>query len=251
MKKILAIGNSFSEDATKYLHGLSESAGVETKVVNLYVGGCSLERHWENICGNIPMYQVQVDGVLTERHASIDETLREEDWDFVVTQQASHDSGWLDTYEPFFGLLLEHVRELAPQAELVLHETWAYEIDSQQLGFANYDNDQALMYQKLCEAYRAVADKLNVRIIPVGDMVQSLRKRKPFIYEQGGKSLCRDGFHLDLIYGRYLAAAVWYKTFTSRPLRPNFYVPSTALAPDAVCHENTLKIIKETIDEML
>lgn len=43
--KILAIGNSFSEDATRYLHQLANAAGIDTKIVNLYIGGCPLERH--------------------------------------------------------------------------------------------------------------------------------------------------------------------------------------------------------------
>lgn len=44
MLRILAVGNSFSEDATYYLHQILEIAGVENQVVNLYIGGCSLER---------------------------------------------------------------------------------------------------------------------------------------------------------------------------------------------------------------
>ena len=47
--KILAIGNSFSQDATRYLHQFASAAGIDTKVVNLYIGGCPLERHWKNI----------------------------------------------------------------------------------------------------------------------------------------------------------------------------------------------------------
>ena len=58
--KVLAIGNSFSEDATRYLHQIGEAAGVKNQIVNLYIGGCPLETHWENIektvrakeCGN-------------------------------------------------------------------------------------------------------------------------------------------------------------------------------------------------------
>ena len=49
MINILAIGNSFSQDATHYLHQIAGADGVETKVVNLYIGGCSLERHWANV----------------------------------------------------------------------------------------------------------------------------------------------------------------------------------------------------------
>lgn len=44
---ILAIGNSFSEDATHFLHQIAMAAGVSTKVVNLYRGmfpGAALEQ---------------------------------------------------------------------------------------------------------------------------------------------------------------------------------------------------------------
>ena len=47
--KILAIGNSFSEDAMYYLKNIADADGVEVKAVNLYIGGCNLERHWKNI----------------------------------------------------------------------------------------------------------------------------------------------------------------------------------------------------------
>ena len=250
MKKILAIGNSFSEDATKYLHGLAESAGVKTKVVNLYVGGCSLERHWENICGNIPMYQVQVNGVLTERHASIDEMLREEDWDFVVTQQASHDSGWLDTYEPFFGLLLNHVRELAPQAEFVVHETWAYEIDSGHGAFPRYNRDQAEMYRRLSENYRAIAEKYGLRMIPCGDVIQALRKEPPFVVQEGGMSLCRDGFHMSFLYGRFVLACCWAKVLLGVTLAGTDFIPSTIAVKDTA-DPAIIAQIKATVDRLI
>lgn len=35
--KILAIGNSFSQDATAYLHRMAEAGGMETKIVNLFI----------------------------------------------------------------------------------------------------------------------------------------------------------------------------------------------------------------------
>ena len=76
MKNILAIGNSFSEDAARYLHQMAEAAGIETKVVNLYIGGCPLERHWQNIETGEAAYQYQLNGKATERMVSIDEVLR-------------------------------------------------------------------------------------------------------------------------------------------------------------------------------
>ena len=97
------IGNSFSEDATYFLHQILEDAGIKNQVVNLFIGGCPLEKHWANIEGNRRDYEFQLNGRKTDRFASIPEVLVEAKWDAVVTQQASHDSGWLDSYEPFLG----------------------------------------------------------------------------------------------------------------------------------------------------
>ena len=51
MKKILSISNSFGEDATRYLYGLARSEREEIMVVTLYIGGCSLYRHYRNCMG--------------------------------------------------------------------------------------------------------------------------------------------------------------------------------------------------------
>ena len=47
--KILSIGNSFSEDATAYLHKISEAGNCPIDISNLYIGGCSLHMHACNI----------------------------------------------------------------------------------------------------------------------------------------------------------------------------------------------------------
>ena len=49
---ILAIGNSFSTDATRYLYGIARAAGDNLQVTNLYIGGCSLEQHYRNMLSN-------------------------------------------------------------------------------------------------------------------------------------------------------------------------------------------------------
>ncbi len=44
--KVLAIGNSFSEDAVEQnLHELTVADGCQMIVANMYIGGCSLCRH--------------------------------------------------------------------------------------------------------------------------------------------------------------------------------------------------------------
>ena len=73
--KILSIGNSFSQDAQKWLHQIAESAGEDWHVVNLYIGGCPLAHHWNNFITQEPVEEMQVNGVF-ERKISINEALR-------------------------------------------------------------------------------------------------------------------------------------------------------------------------------
>lgn len=208
--KILAIGNSFSEDATHFLHQIAMAAGISTKVVNLYIGGCSLEQHWSNIEKKEKAYLYQLNGVHTDRYVCIDEILSEEPWDFIITQQASHDSGWMDTYEPFLGWMIRYIKDHVPTAKLLLQETWAYEIDSTHDRFARYDRRQDIMYQRLRNCYTQKAQQYKLPLIPCGDVIQELRKLPAFDVLHGGLSLCRDGFHMSFGYGRYALACTWF-----------------------------------------
>ena len=48
--KVLAIGNSFSEDAVEqHLSGLARAEGLNVIICNMYIGGCSFERHVKNL----------------------------------------------------------------------------------------------------------------------------------------------------------------------------------------------------------
>lgn len=250
MIKILAIGNSFSQDATYYLHQIAAADKVDMKVVNLYIGGCSLERHWDNIRNEAEEYLYEENGRSAEEYVSVSQALEMEKWDYVVTQQVSHDSGIPETYYPYIEYMAAYIKEKAPQAEFLLQETWAYETDSLHSEFGKYNRDQQEMYEKVSAAYRSVAKRIGVRLIPCGDAVQALRKKEPFLYGQGGMSVCRDGFHMNVIYGRYLLAAVWYKTLTGKSVGDNAYIPHTELAPNALCREEILRVVKDTADRV-
>ena len=85
--KILAIGNSFSEDAIENnLWDLLDAAGVPAVIGNLYIGGCTLERHFNNIKADAPEYRYRkvVDGKTVEKWGvRISDALREEKWTHV------------------------------------------------------------------------------------------------------------------------------------------------------------------------
>jgi len=156
--KILAIGNSFSQDATTYLHQTALAQGIEMEVYNLYIGGCPLEKHALNLETNEPAYEAQFNGVPTGRMVSIREALHYCQWDAIITQQASHDSGWMETYEPFLGLIVETIRRECPGVRLLLQETWAYEHTSTHTGFLRYRRSQQEMYERLRLCYYSMPD---------------------------------------------------------------------------------------------
>ena len=130
--KILAIGNSFSQDATKYLQTVAKSAGADLFVRNCYIGGCSLERHVKCILTGEAAYEYQIDAVVSEM-ISIEEALKREEWDYITLQQCSGFSGLPESYEPYISQLVEYVRKCAPKAKIYVHQTWAYEAGSDKL----------------------------------------------------------------------------------------------------------------------
>ena len=246
MKYILAIGNSFSEDATAYLQAVCENMGISVHVVNLYIGGCSLERHWSNIEQNEAAYQYQEDGVITDKYVSISEILQSKPWDFIVTQQASHDSGWLDTYEPFSKLLFDYLKKEVPGAQLCVQQTWAYETDSDHGAFMRYHRDQQEMYERSRTCYHTIADRYGVTLIPCGDVIQNIRKHQEFNVAQGGRSICRDGFHMHYLYGRYALACTWAKILLNAPVNECTYTPKCGYTEEPV-DDKLLSIVRDEV----
>ena len=243
---ILAIGNSFSRDATAYLHAVCESMGLPTFVVNLYIGGCSLERHWSNIEKNERAYQYQENGIFTDRYVSIAEMLHSKPWDYIVTQQASHDSGWPDTYEPFSGLLIGYLKKEAPEAQIALQQTWAYEVDSDHGGFMRYNRDQQEMYRRSRESYHTIAERYGISLIPCGDVIQSIRKHPEFDVARGGRSICRDGFHMHFLYGRYALACTWARALLNAPVQDCPFLPHSC-ETEEVPEQPLLSLIRNAV----
>ena len=243
--RTLSIGNSFSEDATRYLHQIAESAGVELECVNLYIGGCTLETHAKNIRENNPLYRLEVNGFATGEYISIADALSRGTYDVITLQQASGFSGRISTYFPFIREVYDLCRTMQPDAKMMMHQTWAYEIDSTHGQFPDYGRDQRHMYERLRNAYRAAADELAMALIPVGDTVQYIRENVPqFDYKNGGISLNRDGFHLSIPLGRCLAGYVWLETLTGTDCRIAGYLPEGGNA-------DLLALVRESVHAYL
>lgn len=224
--RILAIGNSFSQDAVEqYLHELAEAEGISTIIGNMFIGGCSLERHVKNARDNAPAYayrKIGTDGKKREKgKMSLETVLADEDWDYVSLQQASPFSGMYETYEASLPELIEYVKARLPKkTKLMLHQTWAYASTSRHSGFKNYNCNQLTMYQAIADAVKKAAKANKIKIvIPSGTAIQNARTS--FI----GDHLNRDGYHLDVKIGRYTAACIWFERIFKHNVVGNPYTP--------------------------
>lgn len=245
---VLSIGNSFSMDAHRWLHDIACAGGVELQAVNLYIGGCSLATHLENWAADQTAYEYFRNGQYVKR-SSIKAALTEGNWDVVTLQQASHFSGEYATYQPYLSELAAVIREYCPDATLYIHQTWAYEIDAAHEGFARYGRSQERMYEALTDAYRQAAEAVGAATLPVGEVIQTLRRRvAAFDYANGGLSLCKDGFHLTETYGRYAAALTWYGVLTEKDVRENTFAP---LAEGMPVEAAVLDSIRKTVYDVI
>ena len=223
--KILSIGNSFSQDAQKWLHDIAAADDFELDTYNLFIGGCSLETHWKNIESNASAYSFEGNNGVFIKNISIEDALKENLYDIITIQQASADCGIPQSYFPYAQNIAEFVRKQQPKAKLYFHKTWSYDVGSTHGAFHRYNCDSKEMYRRLSDAAETVAKIIDVEIIPSGDAIQKLRDTLPeFDMANGGMSLCRDGFHLSLDYGRFTAAAVWYKTLFGKMVNIDKFV---------------------------
>lgn len=215
--KILSIGNSFSQDAQRWLHDIASSDDFELDTYNLFIGGCSLETHWHNIESNASAYSFEGNNGVFIKNISIEDALKENLYDIITIQQASADCGIPQSYFPYAQNIAEFVRKQQPKAKLYFHKTWSYDVGSTHGAFHKYNYDSKEMYRRLSDAAETVAKITDIGIIHSGDAIQKLRDTLPeFDMSNGGMSLCRDGFHLSLDYGRFTAATVWYNTLVGR-----------------------------------
>ena len=220
--RVLCIGNSFSWDAVEQELAPLCQAGKQPIIIgNLYYGGCSLQQHYTFMQKDTAAYSFRYieHGVRTLNEGySLRQALRLMQWDYISFQQASHDSGIQSTYEPYLSVLIDTVRAYQPTAQLCWMQTWSYSQDAKHPAFPRYQKSQQIMDDSIQSATLALLSRYpDLMLIPCGKAITLARQTKL------GDTLCRDGYHLNYIYGRYTAACVWYELLTGKNCCCNHY----------------------------
>ncbi|MBQ7725947.1 MAG: DUF4886 domain-containing protein [Clostridia bacterium] len=247
MIKIFGVGNSFTEDAHAFLSELCATDGIEIKTVCPFIGGCSFKRHCNHIENDTP-YELIVNGRFTGEKVSFMQALQMEDWDIVTFNQGSVQSGRPFTYYPYLHNLKELVLKQSPRAKLYLYQTWSYEEDSTHPYYYVYHSNQKEMWIRSRDSYQLASVMEGLPVIPVGDVIQDLRENAPeFDVQNGGIRLTRDGYHLNMLYGRYAAALTFYAALFSGNVQNHPFIPTV---PGEQTDENLLKIIQNAVSKI-
>ena len=223
--KVLAIGNSFSEDAVEnYLYELAAAQGDSLVIGNAFIRGCSIDRHLDNLKTGKADYAYRkiVGGKKTDTMDSrLDSIIVNEPCDIITLQQSSPLSGKPASYQNL-GELKQMVLKLAtnPKVEIVWHLTWAYPQKTRSSVIRSFDNNQQTMYKAIVNTALEVLPTVGIeRFIPTGITIQLAR-------EELGDCLNRDDIHLSLSLGRFAAACTWCEFLTGKSIIYNTYWPN-------------------------
>lgn len=273
--RLLAVGNSFSGNATRFLPDLvAASKGNRLTFGHASIGGCSMEKHVLLARAFEKDPRDPAGRPYSQKTSSLREMLEKEKWDYVTMQQVSIKSFDLDSYRPWAKELYDSIRRSAPQAEVLIHQTWAYRDDD--VLFRSGEFSVQDMHRGLSEAYATIARELGCRVIPVGDAFHAARRlpgwrfqgplvvdAKSYQYPQlpeqgrtlhagwrwtardGVRRLSNDTHHAGLA-GEYLGACVWFEFLFEQSVEGNSFVPPGLPADDArVLQEVAHRVVAE------
>lgn len=235
--RILAIGNSFSQDAMRYLNQAALRSGIKMDVTNLMIGGCSLETHYRNMLSGEKRYMLEHNGSYTGFYVSLSEALLTAHWDVITIQQVSNEAPFYSKYEPYLNELAAYVRKCAPKAKLMIHQTWAYEEGSNRLINELKFEKSADMLAKIVESYNKAAEEIGADgIIRSGEMMYKLS-------QSGIDKVHRDTFHASFGVGRYALSLLWLRTLCKVSVTGNGFADF-----DAPVTDEEKKIVWEVVD---
>ena len=266
--KLLMIGNSFCTYYPEELYGVAKAAGYDLTILSLYESGCPVADHWKWLNDGSRMYTLYVTSTKYRGNRkevkAVDENGRKQDkatiqdaldyakkelggdWDVISLQQHFYPGRALD-YNKGYGdtavyakLLYDRIAKEHPEAKLLWHETWAYQVgyavpeyyvDEPKVDTAIPDvATQTTTYETIKKICYKIAEENGVDIVPCGDAWQIARADA-----RVGDNMCArlntngdkgDYYHDgDIGGGQYLNGCVWFEVLTGKSCIGNTYRP--------------------------
>ncbi|MBR2616766.1 MAG: DUF4886 domain-containing protein [Clostridia bacterium] len=225
--KILFLGNSFAEDTMQYAAEVAQSLGVSSVTLGLlYKGGCPIDFHYSHAVKDEPEYEYRTNdgsGWTCSLDYTVNRAVNSEDWDWIAIQHGTRDDRRYTSPECYEKLapLVDYLKSITPsKTKFAFNLTWLGEPDHPHHEILSYDKNTALMRKKLEEVTKEViANTPQIDLlIPTGTAVENARTSAIGI-------LTRDGYHLSLDKGRFIAALTLISTITQIPAERISWAP--------------------------
>ena len=234
--RILAIGNSHTNDTTWLLYDVFQKEMPEQKVVVscLYYSGCTVARHLAFGAENNPAYEYYKNdsGVWDKRvESTLDYAIADEPWDVVVLHEMNCNTIHEETYqEPNIQRLKDYVtarKEKTP--EFMWNLSWANPVHKEffspehippvptEFWIPAYEKASGLNYTTM---FTQVVDMTKKHVLPNVAFSAMMPTGTAICYArnvlgQSDLDLYRDYTHQS-DYGRLISAYVWYATLTGK-----------------------------------
>lgn len=242
--KLLAFGNSYSNDAITYLTHIFLSAGYHEVVIGSVMdGGCDINHHWWNIDDTLEDYHpaaeyngmtgiegtagcsIRVNGVtksvsgdtLKQRYIN---TISAHDWDYVTIQHGPNTVEKTETYS-YLTNLIEFIEShlTSVDTKFVYHMIWKYN-DTQ----STVTQRTSYQYQNILDITHNIVLKnaqFENRVIPAVTFRQNMTSS--FLEDV---DISRDYGHMGLTLGRYALGLLWYCYLTGGSVDDVSFVPT-------------------------
>ncbi len=254
---ILAIGNSFSQDAMQYLYDTLAAVGYEKiTLANLHIGGCSLERHVSEIKSELSSnstdgsYTFQVHSnlnngklvsvnnfkatdafnfkgkfnnkALTDKYN--DKTLEALDngWDYISVQQSSPLGGIASTY------ILNNSKTGQNDINYIINQAKKNSKNAKIIWHMTWAFQTGSVRPQFVYYGKDQLKMYNITVATTKDQILN-NNNIDLIIPSGtaiqnlrtsiiGDNLTRDGYHMSLSHGRLAVAMMWTKQITGRSI---------------------------------
>ena len=212
--RVLAIGNSYTEDATAYMQELMDGVGIPRDKYCIYMVYCSASslEVWANKLNNnsVENMVLRAGNLLMPYTTATLSQLLSLDWDVIVLQQVSYLATSYESLNPHLHELIDGIRRLCPNRRVTLawNMVHAYSDD--------YSGNSGLQGMNRWRAISNVTWKMRRLdgidlIIPTGTAIQNAR----FTSLNNLTGLTRDHTHLCFGAGRQIAALTWIGSLIS------------------------------------
>lgn len=245
--KLLCVGNSYAYNGVKVLHQIAKAHGVEEIVIGiLYIGGCTVDTHWEKAQSGEAAYKYYKNTTGTWDtipNYTMIQGIQDEDWDIVTITQGSGHYGLKDKFTKLVNLV-DYIKENLsnPEAQFAYHMSWAFHPDCELERFTYFANDQSVMYQSILDVTQNVVLPSGVIdfILPSGTAIQNARTAL-------GNTFClEDHYHLNSV-GEYVAGYTWFASLTGQAIEELKYLEDSVIGPMKSTHKPILDAVNAAV----